>query len=103
MIREPRGKTQSEDSKEFQSERKGNIQILYMRHCNALESTVDMKGKCMENRHWISLLNKITINSKESLFFQLKSVVRCLSTSRRTRWMKETRIFSRSARGKLKF
>ena len=51
MIREPRGKTQNEDSKEFQSERKGNIQILYMRHCNALESTVDVKGKCMENRH----------------------------------------------------
>ena len=58
------------------------INFLDMRHCNALESTVYVKGQCMENHYRISLLNKITINPKESYIFQLSSVERCPSTSR---------------------
>ena len=77
MTHEPRGKTQSkawkgaqdERSEEFQSECKGNIKVLDMRHGNAFESSVDVKGQCMENHYRISLLNKIPINLKESLFF----------------------------------
>ena len=90
MTHEPRGKTQSkawkgeqdEWSEEFQSKCKGNIKILDMRHDNAFESSVYVKGQCMENHYQISLLNKISINLKESLFFQLNSVERCLNSSR---------------------
>ena len=57
MTYEPRGKTQSkawkgkqdEWSEEFRSECKGNIKVLDMRHGNAFESSVDVKGQCMEN------------------------------------------------------
>ena len=90
MTHEPRGKAQSEAwkgeqdecSEEFQSKCKGNIKILDLRHGNAFESSVDVKGQCMENHYRISLLNKIPINLKESLFFQLNSVERCLNSSR---------------------
>ena len=43
--------TMNEGSEEFQSECKGNIKILDMRHCNAFEITVDVKGQSMENHH----------------------------------------------------
>ena len=70
------------EARGFRSECKGNIKVLDLLHCNAFESTVDVKGQCMGNHYRISLLNKIPINLKESLFFQLNSVERCLNSPR---------------------
>ena len=76
MTHEPRGKTQSKAWKGEQGKWSEGFYvgvqgeyILDLRYCNAFESTVDLKGQCMENNYRISLLNKITINLKESLIF----------------------------------
>ena len=61
-------------ARSFTSDCKGNIKTLDMRHYNTFEGSVDAKGQCVENYYWISLLNKIMINLKESLFFQPNSV-----------------------------
>ena len=57
MTYEPRGKAQSKRRREnrvngarsFKSDCKGNIKTLDMRHYNAFEGSVEVKGQCMEN------------------------------------------------------
>ena len=36
-------------ARSFKSDCKGNIKTLDMRHYNAFEGSVDVKGQCMEN------------------------------------------------------
>ena len=57
------------EARSFSRSARGILKILDMHHGNAFESSVYVKDQCMENHYQISLLNKISINLKESLFF----------------------------------